>query len=491
MKQPIRTRLAPSPSGSLHLGTARSALFNYLFTRKNKGKFILRIEDTDEKRSEEHYYEDIIRGLHWLGIEWDEGPDIGGAYGPYRQSQRASIYQPYIEKLLQTKSAYFCYCTKEELEAKRKRQIAGGEAPLYSKTCRELSTEQIKEKQASNPRPIIRFRNEQNGAITFNDIVRGPISTEAQLLGDFSIARDRTTPLFNLAVVIDDELMKITHVIRGEDHISNTPKQMLIIQALGFAIPYYAHLTLILNTDRSKLSKRKNQTSVMSYKEIGYLPQALVNFIAFLGWNPKTTQELFTSQELIDQFDLSKINKAGAIFDQKKLDWLNSQYIKKMSLADLEKETAPFLNQKGITAEKIGTNKLQKILTLEQSRIKKLAETGDNLDFLFQDIEYGTTLLPWKKKKMTVEETVRSLRQSLRCLEEIKKEGTTALQLETAFKTFIQKNDLQNGVILWPLRVALSGQEKSPSPFEIIWIIGRAKAKERVEQALKKLQGAG
>ncbi|MBC7074377.1 glutamate--tRNA ligase, partial [Candidatus Parcubacteria bacterium] len=323
----IRVRFAPSPTGYLHIGGVRTALFNFLFAKKNQGVFILRIEDTDKERSKKEYEENIMESLRWLGIEWDEGPDKGGPFGPYRQSERGEFYKKYLQKLLNEGKAYYCFCTKEELEAERQYLLSLGQAPRYSGKCRNLPKEVVEKNLKEKKESVIRLKVEPQKVVFF-DLIRGKIEVEAELLGDFVIAKSLTEPLYNFACVVDDYEMKITHVIRGEEHISNTPKQILIQKALGFPQPQYAHLPLILAPDRSKLSKRHGAVSVWEYKKMGYLPEALLNFLAFLGWNPGTNREIYSLSALIKDFSLERIQKSGAVFNQKKLDFLNGFYIR-------------------------------------------------------------------------------------------------------------------------------------------------------------------
>ena len=333
----IRCRLAPSPTGPLHLGTARTGLFNWLFARHCGGVFVLRIEDTDTGRSEDKYEKEIFTGLSWLGVSWEEGPDKGGPYGPYRQSERTDIYKKYLKKLINENKAYFCYCTKEELDGERQAMLKSGVAPRYSGKCRDL-----KEPPTERKPQVIRFKTPPI-VVEFNDIVRGAIKFDMALQGDIAIAKNTAEALYNFAAVVDDYEMKISHIIRGEDHIANTPKQILLHQALGFPVPEFAHLPLLLNPDKSKLSKRHAETSFLSYRESGYLPEALMNFMALLGWHPSqparhasigvtggkdsgkdslSEPEIFTAQELIEQFELARVQKAGAAVSEEKLNWI-------------------------------------------------------------------------------------------------------------------------------------------------------------------------
>ena len=325
-----RVRIAPSPTGLLHIGTARSALFNDLFAKKYQGTFVLRIEDTDVSRSDKKYEKDIIDGLMWLGMIPDEGPIQGGSYGPYRQSERQAIYTQYLRILREQRVIYPCFCSKDELEADRKTLELVGKPSAYIGRCRDrnASDEEIASFIREQGRePIFRFRTPAE-KLTFCDLVRGDVAFDAALLGDFAVTRGLQTPLYNLAVVIDDLTMNITHVIRGEDHISNTPKQMLLFRAFAKNPPFYAHLPLLLNTDRTKLSKRRNPVSVNDYQSQGYLPEAVVNFLALLCWNSKTEQEYFTREELIRHFDLAGVQKSGAVFSIDRLNWFNAHYLK-------------------------------------------------------------------------------------------------------------------------------------------------------------------
>ena len=322
--------MAPSPTGPLHIGTARTTLFNWLFARGRDGTFILRIEDTDKERSKKEYEEELVEGLKWLGIEWDEFA---------RQSERTDLYRKYLEKLLTSGDAYYCYCTKEELEGQRQAMLASGVPPKYSGHCRNLA------KPPTGRKPeVIRFKVPEI-KVEFKDMIRGKVAFDAALLGDQVIAKDLDTPLYNFAVVIDDNEMRITHVIRGEDHLSNTPKQILIFRALGFDEPIFAHIPLILNPDRSKMSKRFADTALTQYREAGYLPEAIVNFLALLGWHPKDDKEILSAEDLIAEFDLARVQKAGAIFNQEKLDWLNREHMKKMSDKELAAAARPFIER--------------------------------------------------------------------------------------------------------------------------------------------------
>lgn len=487
----IRVRIAPSPTGALHIGTARSALFNYLFAKKNKGKFILRIEDTDKERSELRWVQDILDGLKWLGIEWDEGPDIDGKFGPYKQSQRGDIYKKYLSKLLKEDKAYYCFCTAEELESKRQDQMSRGLAPKYDRTCAHLPGEIIQKNLVDKKPSVIRFRVE-NKKVKFDDIIRRDVEFDMSLTGDIVIAKDFDTPLYNFTAAVDDFEMQISHVIRGEDHISNTPKQLLLQDAMGFPHPEYGHLPLILAPDRSKMSKRFGAVSVIDYKEQGYLPEALVNFMALLGWNPGTEEEIFSLSRLAKEFSIDKAQKAGAIFNIQRLDFLNGFYIREKPIEKLTELCLPYLKKAGLLVEGQKTQSaLQKIIEVSKTRMKKLSEIPELSDFFFKDkLSYDSELFRWQK--MQDGEVRESLAYSEKILSEIKKWDLKNLETEllSATEKFnLEKNypEKNKGYLLWPLRVALSGKKASPSPFEIADILGKEKTLKRVQEAIKSL----
>ncbi|HUT96299.1 MAG TPA: glutamate--tRNA ligase [Candidatus Paceibacterota bacterium] len=422
----IRVRFAPSPTGLFHVGSARTTLFNYLFAKHNKGDFILRIEDTDKQRSKKEFEKDILEGIKWLGLKWDE---------LYYQSKRTKIYEKYLKELLDSGKAY-----KKE---------------------------------------IIWFRN-PNKKVVFNDIIRGNVEVDSSVLGDFSIAKDLKTPLYNFAAVIDDFEMKISHVIRGEDHITNTSKQILIYEALGWNPPQFAHLPLILGPDRSKLSKRHGAVSLTDYCKQGYLPEAMRNFMALLGWNPGDEREIFSLKELEKEFSLEKIQKGGAIFNIEKLNWFNSQYIRKMPIKDLTKLCLKYLPEKIDYKQK----DLEKIIVLEKERITKLFEMGDATRFFFKDLKYDQNLLKWKDADKI--EIKASLDKSYSILCDIKERDFRADKLKAVLMSAAKEfNNNDRGKLLWPLRVALSGRDKSPGPFEIAEILGKKKTLERIKKAIE------
>lgn len=474
-KEKIRTRFAPSPTGPFHVGSIRTALFNFLFAKKFGGKFILRIEDTDLERSKPEYENEIMGGLKWLSIHWNEGP--------YRQSERLDIYAKYLKELLNNGDAFYCFHSKEFLE----KEAGLAHHCEFKKLPLEDLGKRLKKESA-----IIRFKTPPDLEIAFIDLIRGEIRFNSDTLGgDFSLAKaespDKFLPLYNFAVVIDDFEMNITHVIRGEDHISNTPKQILIQQALKLPMPKYAHLPLILGSDKSKLSKRHGAVSVDEYREMGYLPEALINFIAFLGWNPGTDKEIFSLEELIREFDLNKVQKSGAIFNVEKLDWLDGCYLRQLSLDELTKRAVPFLERENLIDEgHYDFEYIKKILALEQPRLKKLGEIGERVSYFFKIPEYKPELLVWRD--MLFKDVFASLKVSLNTIFQISDVDFNQKNLEKILlKEAERAKNKDKGRLLWPLRVALTGLEASPGPFEILEILGKNESIKRIEAAIKKL----
>lgn len=474
-----RVRIAPSPTGFLHLGTARAALFNYLFAKKNNGAFIVRIEDTDLERSNPAFTKDILDGMRWLGLAWDEGPEGGGEYGPYEQSKRTDSYRKPIQKLITSGHLYECFCTPDELESERIEAAKHKQAPKYSGHCRNLSEPERQKFREQGRMSILRFRTPEK-TVRFRDMVRGELSFDTSLIGDFSVARNVETPLYNLAVVIDDETMNITHVIRGEDHISNTPKQLLLIEALRYRVPEYAHLPLILNSDRSKMSKRKNKVSLIEYRNEGYLPEALVNFMALLGWNPKSEQEIFSLDELVQKFDLASVNKAGAVLNLEKLNWMNGEYVKTKSLDELIEIAAPFL------PKDLPKERARKVVEVQRPRVNVLKEFSSEAEYFVSVEDFPAERLLWKT--MTPEQGRAALAAAKDVCEKAEQEYESPHAMEAYLKDVIQKRGLKPGEFLWPLRVALSGRERSHSPFEIAYVIGKNETVKRIDRALASLK---
>ncbi|MDP2695911.1 MAG: glutamate--tRNA ligase [bacterium] len=472
-KKNIRVRIAPSPTGNLHIGTARTALFNWLYAKHNGGVFVLRIEDTDLERSDVAFEKDIMENLRWLGLIWEEGPgaEAGeniGDYGSYRQSERLASYEKYIRQLLDENKAYYCFCTKEQLEDERQAMLVQGLAPKYSGRCRSLPLEETKQRLLSGESHVIRFKMSE-AKISFKDLIRGSVSFDLGLMGDIAIAKDLKAPLYNLAVVIDDYEMKISHVIRGEDHLANTPKQIAIQNALGFPGPHYVHLPLILDKDRSKMSKRHSATSIREYRDQGYLPEALINFMAFLGWHPQDDKEILSIDGLVEEFDIARVQKAGAAFNIDKLDWLNAQYIKQSDDAELLKSLISFEPRLNDVPEKTAL----KMIASTKDRLKKLADFTDLTDFLFELGNYDGVLLNWKDTDSA--KTINYLTIVDKLLPDVEE-----------IKQFADKEG--RGEVLWPLRVALSGKSASPGPFEIMEVLEEAEVRRRIGLAIKKLE---
>lgn len=453
---PVRVRMAPSPTGYFHIGTARTALFNWLYAKKQKGVFIVRIEDTDRERSRPEYEKDITCGLEWLGLHSDEF---------YRQSERTAIYKKYLERLLDAGSAFYCPHSPAEPEV---------EFGLHR--C------QARDKRLGNG--IIRFRNDSAGSITIRDVIRGDISFDSHLLGDFSLAKNLDEPLYNFAVVVDDYEMRISHVIRGEDHISNTPKQILTQRALAMPEPAWAHMPLLLGTDRSKLSKRHGALPISDYRAKGYLADALINFIALLGWHPsakesgKSEQEIFSKTELINAFELERIQKGGAIAALEKLDWLNREYIKKLTPQEFWHYASPFVSKS--TRRDVSEKTLQKIVEVSRMRISIFSELGDVIDTLFNPPAYQKDLLLWRGK-LGQEKVREVIDKIIIIVSGMKEDNFTKEKLEAVLAPLAEKEG--KGSVLWPLRAALSGSEASPGPYELASLLGKKISLARLTRA--------
>jgi len=497
-----RVRMAPSPTGFLHIGSVRTTLFNYLFAKHYKGTFVLRIEDTDVERSTLEFEKDIIENLKWLGIDWDEGPEKEGQYGPYKQSQRLDIYKQYLQKLLDEDKAYYCFCTEEELEAQYQDMASRGLIPKYSGHCDHFDIEEIKQKLLENKSAVIRFRM-PNKIIEINDLVRGHLKFDTSLFGDIIIAKNINEPLYNFAVVIDDYLMKITHVIRGDDHISNTPKQIVIAEALDITPATYAHISTILGPDKTRLSKRHGSTSIASYKQVGYLPEALINFIALMGWHPSGDQEIFSLEQLIDQFTVERLLKSPAIFNIQKLDFFNNHYLQKKSPEEMSKIIIDFLlenkviTKQGTDQYSIKDNNLKineswfiRLSQIETKRIKKLSDFLEFDNYLFQEkISYEPNLLNWKDALLN--DTALAIDKCIDIVSEIEEGNFKSEFIQIIFDRCISENQIyqkNRGLILWPLRVALSGKKDSAGPYEILELIGKELSLKRLQEAKKILR---
>ncbi|MBW3111336.1 glutamate--tRNA ligase [Bacillus sp. MCCB 382] len=484
MTQEVRVRYAPSPTGHLHIGNARTALFNYLYARSVGGKFIIRIEDTDKKRNIEGGEESQLKYLQWLGIDWDESTDKPGEYGPYRQSERNHIYEQYLNELLENGKAYKCYCTEEELEAEREAQSAAGQMPRYSGKCRNLTKEEQEKLAAEGRQPSIRFRVPAGKVYSFNDIVKEDVSFESDGIGDFVIAKKDGTPTYNFAVAVDDYLMKITHVLRGEDHISNTPKQLMIFEALGWEAPVYGHMTLIVNESRKKLSKRDESIIqfIEQYEALGYLPEALFNFIALLGWSPKGEEELFSRAEFIDIFDPERLSTSSALFDNQKLTWMNNQYMKNLELDQVVELSLPHLISAGKLDETMSDEQREwasRVISLYQEQMSFGAEIVELSDMFFKtDLEYDE-----EAKAVLDEEQVPEVLQAF--LNEIEAlENYEAAEIKSSIKAVQKATGHKGKKLFMPIRVAVTGQTHGPELPNAIELLGKDTVKHRLQSLL-------
>jgi len=490
-----RVRIAPSPTGPLHIGTARTALFNYLYARHVGGTFILRLEDTDQARSTLNFERDILEHLQWLGLEWDEGPAAGGreergAFGPYRQMARLPLYSEAAAHLLAEDRAYPCYCSPEELEADRRAQEAAKQPPHYVGRCAALEPAERAAREAEGRRPALRFRIEP-GVVAFDDLVRGHVEIDvAALGGDLVIVRADGTPLYHFTVVVDDAAMGITHVIRGEDHLSNTPKHILLFRALGHPEPVFAHLPLILNPDRTKMSKRKSQTAVKDYIAEGFVREAFVNYLAFLGWSPGTEEDVLALDEIAARFDLDAVHKGGAIFDRVRMEWLNGQWIRRLADDDLVDRLAPFLEAEW-AAGRIDRNpsrdEVAALLPLVRERIPVLGAIGDVVGFLFSDaVDLDPVLLVPKRWERGT--TRAGLAATSRALDALGGDGFTVEGLEALLRGVAEANGWKAGDLFMAIRVALTGKTATPPLFESMVALGRGRTLERLDRAARALE---
>ncbi|AKM82103.1 TPA: glutamate--tRNA ligase [Candidatus Berkelbacteria bacterium] len=491
----VRTRIAPSPTGLFHFGSARTALFNWLFAKKHDGRFILRIEDTDRERSTEEYELDAEGALSWLGLGWDEGPETPDLYGPYRQSERLPIYERFAKKMVEDGFAYYCYCTQEELDKERKELEEKKLPPKYSGRCRNLSKEDADKCKAEGRKPAIRFKVPENKTIKWKDLIHGPMEFDSNLIGDFVIVKPNGDPIFLISNIVDDAEMKISHVVRGDDHLANTPKQLMLADAMNLPVPEYGHLPMILNPDRTKMSKRKNPTSIThDFRDEGYLPEAVINFMAFLGWTParsasstadaggpKINKEFFTLDELVGEFDFSQVGKSPAVFDVEKLNFYNGYYIRQMELGELAKRCLPYMEKASLVKKE--DEKLLDVIGLVQERMKKLSEAPALTEFFFKKPEYDAELLI--AKKSTKEITLKALEESYKVLTE--EVDFTRDSIEQLLRAMAENIGVSAGEVLWPIRVALSGKAASPGTFELISFFGKNETLERIKTAIDML----
>jgi len=477
----IRVRFAPSPTGFLHVGGARTALFNWLFARRHGGTFVLRIEDTDTERSSWEMVAGIVEGLRWLGLDWNEGPDVGGPHGPYFQSQRLDTYREVIDRLIAGGHAYPCYCSTETLQARRQAAEAAGGGWMYDRTCRNLSPEDIARLDAAVTARAIRLLV-PDGATTFVDLVHGEIRFDNRNIEDFVVLRSDGQPTYHLSVVADDIDMAITHVVRGDDHISNTPKHVLLFQALGQAVPAFAHVPLILGTDKKRLSKRHGATSVTEYKRLGYLPEAMVNFLALLGWSPGDDRELLSRDELIEAFALEGISGGNAVFNLEKLDWMNQQYIMRLSNVELANRLEPYLREAGLWRDEFATDRGTWYLALVElfkprlTRLTKFAEEAG--PFLTAEIVTEESAAR-KYLKPELAMPLQELRSAFDGLDPF-----TTAATEQALRSVAERHTLKPAALIHATRVAVTGRAASPGLFEVLEILGRPLVVQRMTAAL-------
>ena len=473
----IRVRFAPSPTGYLHIGGVRTALFNYLFARHNGGKFILRIEDTDRERSTEESIKQIIEGMKWIGFDWDEGP--------YRQTERQEIYQEHVERLLKEGKAYRCYCTSEELEERRKVALSKREKPKYDGRCRELTLPDVPPLSRGgvlgDDKPYaVRFKTPKEGKTVFTDLLREEVIFDNSELDDLIILRSDKTPTYNFCVVIDDATMNITHVIRGDDHLANTPRQIQLYKGLGYPIPQFAHLSMILGSDKARLSKRHGATSILAYRDMGYLPEAMVNYLVRLGWS-HGDQEIFSINELIKYFSFENINKSAAVFNPEKLLWVNSHYIKTENPLRLAKDLRPHLLTEKLIADNssVTDEEIAKAIPLLQERSKTLIEMAKGMEFYFiNDIKYDEKA----KEKFFTSSTKPVLEKLIDMIEKI--EDFSHTPIEGIFNKLVEEFNIKLGNIAQPVRLALTGKTVSPGIFEVILVLGKEKVIERLKASI-------
>lgn len=483
MADEVRVRFAPSPTGYLHIGGARTALFNWLHARHCAGKFVLRIEDTDAERTIEDSIEQILDGFRWLGIDWDEGPVVGGQYGPYFQSQRRAQYRQAAETLLKSGHGYWCYCTPEELQQRRDKALREGRAPMYEGTCRFLTEEQRAALAAEGRKPALRLRTPDTGITAYDDLIRGHIAFENALIGDFVCLKSDGFPTYNFACVVDDAAMKLTLVIRADEHISNTPKQIMIYEALGISPPKFAHVPMILSPDRSKLSKRHGAMSVQEFRELGYLPEAVLNYLAFLGWTPKGENEVMSIEEMIAQFDIQSVSKNAAIYDIQKLTWMNGHYIRTIDIDRLTKLAIPFMQRQGLLRQYVSPDEeayLKKILLVMRDRVKTLAEVPEAVDYFYRD--FVTYEEKGVKKHFAKEGTADLLDEAARRLSTASEPLDQTLA-EEVYRGLIEEKGIGSGQLIHSTRLALTGRTTGPGLFDVIALLGKEKSVSRLKKA--------
>lgn len=478
----VRVRFAPSPTGPLHIGGARSALFNYLFAVHQGGELVLRIEDTDLDRSKREYEEEIIASLRWLGLTWQEGVDLGGPHAPYRQTERLSIYQEYVQELLDRDLAYPCFCTEEELEAERQAAAAKGEMPRYSGKCRSLTEAERQALIDSGRTPAIRFKVPENQVYVVHDLVRGQVVFESDNTGDFIIMKSDGIPTYNFAVVIDDALMGITHVIRAEEHLPNTPRQLMLYEALRFKRPEFAHISLILGEDRQKMSKRHGATSLIQYREMGYLPEALFNFLALLGWSPEGEEEILDRQQIADSFTLDRVSRSPAVFNLDKLNWMNQQYVKKLSPQELSERLEPFIAATAYADQvaRLSANQREWLMEAVRERMVCLKDIENLLPVFFDQ--------PAPDEEALTVLSQPGVRQVLETIQAKLPLNEDPQEYQQCIKATVKELKLKAKDVFMPVRCALTGQVHGPDLHLIMAVWGREETARRLQDALAGLK---
>ena len=478
----VRVRFAPSPTGYLHIGGARTALFNWLYAKKNGGKLVLRIEDTDTERLKEDSVSQILTSLKWLGLNWDEGPEVGGNVGPYYQSERKDIYKKMCQQLLDEGKAYYCFCTSEDLDIAREKQRAAKNPFRYERTCRDIAVNVAKERIAAGEKASVRLKIPADGNIVVHDLIHGDVTFAMDQFDDFVIMKSNGMPTYNFAVVVDDHMMRISHVLRAEEHLSNTPKQILVYEAFGFEVPKFGHMPMILAPDRSKLSKRHGATSVEEFRDQGYLHQSIVNYLTLLGWGPGNEEEIFTLEDTVRQFDFSKMSKKAAIYDTKKLTWMNGQYLSSLPLDEILPETSNFFIKAGLVDKDwLDANKeyFAKLVDVVRVRVKTLQEIADASEYFFKDVTDYDEKGAAKHFTPAAAELLENCVAHLKAIKDFNLETT-----EAVYNKMTEETGLSLGKVIHPTRLALTGRTVSPGLFDVMILLGKEKTIARMEKAI-------
>lgn len=479
----VRVRFAPSPTGYLHIGGARTCLFNWLFAKSQGGKLILRIEDTDIERLKEDSVSQILTSLKWLGLNWDEGPEVGGDKGPYYQSERFPIYTKACEELIEAGKAYYCFCTPEDLEAQREKQRALKQPFRYARTCRDIPLEEAKKRVAAGEKYSVRIKVPKEGTVVVNDMIHGEVTFNMDQYDDFVIMKSNGIPTYNFAVVVDDNAMGITHVLRAEEHLSNTPKQILVYEALGYKLPKFGHMPMILAPDRSKLSKRHGATSVEEFREQGYLPEAIVNYLTLLGWSPGDEEEIFSLKETLEKFDFTKMSKKAAVYDTKKLTWLNGQYLSSQPLEEIVQAAIPFFKKAGLIDDaylEAHGEYFRHLIDVVRVRVKTLQEIVEASTYFFRPLE------GYEEKGDAKHFTPEGAALLEKCIAALKELPEFNLETtEAVYNRIGEESGLALGKVIHPTRLALTGRTFSPGLFDVMVLLGKEESLNRLESAVQ------